>query len=122
MIPILIFTGVKEVTDARNSEQDNGSNGVVEKNGTNGVIEKTTNGVLEKNDTNGAIEKNETNSVEDKNAVNGVIDKSSKGVEESFKDGTDGKVITDLRTPPFSTKSWSSKYRSLRNQFEKSHL
>ncbi|XP_038217844.1 androgen-dependent TFPI-regulating protein-like isoform X2 [Zerene cesonia] len=33
-----------------------------------------------------------------------------------------GKVITDLKAPPFSTRSWSLKFRSLRNQFETSRL
>ncbi|CAK1548793.1 unnamed protein product [Leptosia nina] len=32
------------------------------------------------------------------------------------------KVITDLKTPPFSTRSWSVKFRSLRNHFETSRL
>lgn len=33
-----------------------------------------------------------------------------------------GKIITDLKTPSFSTKSWSLKFRSIRSQFENSRL
>ncbi|XP_045528691.1 androgen-dependent TFPI-regulating protein-like isoform X1 [Pieris brassicae] len=33
-----------------------------------------------------------------------------------------GKLITDLKTPPFSTRSWSVKFKNIRNQFESSRL
>ncbi|CAH0717050.1 unnamed protein product, partial [Brenthis ino] len=65
------------------------------------------------------VESNEQNEQMDKN------DESSIKLNENTKiDDTkeNGKVITDLKTPPFSTKSWSIKFRSIKNQFENSRL
>ncbi|XP_045508174.1 androgen-dependent TFPI-regulating protein-like isoform X2 [Colias croceus] len=50
------------------------------------------------------------------------VEQKETNVEEKIKDNDTGKVITDLKTPPFSTRSWSLKFRSLRNQFETSRL
>ncbi|XP_072937689.1 androgen-dependent TFPI-regulating protein-like isoform X2 [Epargyreus clarus] len=91
--------GDKEIEEVK--ENQNGTNGVNKPgvNGTNGVSNGefcNGNGVDKNGETKNGVEKNGT--------------------------GDNGKVITDLKIPPFSTKSWSLKYRSTRNQFENSHL
>lgn len=55
---------------------------------------------------------------------NDVHDRINDNHESNGKTSSpeNAKVITDLKTPPFSTKSWSLKYRSIRSQFENSRL
>ncbi|CAK1593577.1 unnamed protein product [Parnassius mnemosyne] len=53
---------------------------------------------------------------EDETTMNGVKDDENNDVNGVNKGNT------DLKIPPFSTKSWSLKYRSIRSQFENSHL
>ena len=54
--------------------------------------------------------------------TNKVDDNSLSNGNDNVRAPNNGKIITDLKTPPFSTKSWSLKFRSIRSQFENSRL
>ncbi|XP_049882823.1 androgen-dependent TFPI-regulating protein-like isoform X2 [Pectinophora gossypiella] len=71
----------------------------------------------------------EADSITEQNPQNGEVDNKDKNEKSNGEVAKNGEITknglhtnVDLETPPFSSKSWSLKYRSLRNQFEKTKL